>query len=90
MILVYCYIELNNTTSYVLIESVDSTQKKKYMMMYCTNLFLISVVKKNGWIKKILLRYTYIIVILSLYIITWKVKNDPYIDLRARSLGETY
>jgi hypothetical protein len=65
MILVYCYIELNNTTSYVLIESVDSTQKKKYMMMYCTNLFLISVVKKNKWLDK--KNYCCVIHILSLY-----------------------
>jgi hypothetical protein len=65
MILVYCYIELNNTTSYVLIESVDSTQKKKYMMMYCTNLFLISVVKKNKWLDKKI--YCCVIHILSLY-----------------------
>jgi hypothetical protein len=28
MILVYFYIELNNTTSYVIIEFVDSSQKK--------------------------------------------------------------
>jgi hypothetical protein len=69
MILVYCYIELNNTTSYVLIESVDSTQKKKYMMMYCTNLFLISVVKKNKWLdkKNIVALYIYYRYIIFIY-----------------------